>query len=71
MNNGYVIKNLRLQMGLTQSQLASLIGCKQNTLSQYEHGLASPSIKLAKEIVRAAKDKKIKIKLEDIFPDDN
>jgi transcriptional regulator with XRE-family HTH domain len=71
MNKGEVIKEVRQQMGLTQAQFASLVGCKQNTLSQYEHGLANPSVKIAKEIVKAAKVEKIEIKLEDLFPDDN
>jgi DNA-binding XRE family transcriptional regulator len=61
------IRELRLKIGMTQAEFAKLIGCKQNTFSQYEHGVVHPSIKIALAIIEVAKSKKIKVKLEDIF----
>lgn len=70
MRSGQIIKELRLKMGLTQASLADIIGCKANTISQYEHNKAAPSIKIAKKIVETARTKKIKINLENLFPDE-
>lgn len=37
------LKQRRLQLGLTQQQLADKIGAKKNTISNYECGVSSPS----------------------------
>ncbi len=41
---GRKIKELRVESGLYQSQLAEMVGLAQNTISQYENGTNSPSI---------------------------
>lgn len=41
---GWKIKELRVESGLYQSQLAEMVGLAQNTISQYENGTNSPSI---------------------------
>lgn len=51
MTIGERIKEMRNENGLTQQQLASLIGVAQNTISQYENGTANASIEI---IVRLA-----------------
>ncbi len=64
------IREIRIAFGLTQEEFARVIGCKQSTLSDYEIGRHKPSIKIAKSIIKAAHEKKIKVKLEDIFSDE-
>ncbi len=41
---GNRIKELRVERGLTQTQLGKLLGVKTNTVSQYENGLSKTSI---------------------------
>lgn len=38
------VKRLRIEKGLTQAELANLIGIAQPTLAQYEKGLKLPTI---------------------------
>lgn len=66
MNNELILKNnlrkCRLEKGLSQNQLASLIGVSRNTISSIETGQFNPTAKLA-IIICIALDKKF----EDIF----
>lgn len=64
------IKELRKKLQMTQVELAQELGCSQNTISQYEHGVKTPSVKIAQKMVRLAKENKIKVTLTDIFPED-
>ena len=41
---GNRIKDLRIENGMTQTQLAQKIGVATNTISQYEKGLSKTSI---------------------------
>lgn len=41
---GRRIKELRIESGMTQQQLAQKIGVATNTISQYEKGLSKTSI---------------------------
>ena len=41
---GERIKELRLELEISQTKLASQIGVASNTLTQYEKGTASPSL---------------------------
>ena len=43
---GSRIKELREEMGLTQKQLADKIGIARNTITQYELGIASMSVRV-------------------------
>lgn len=71
MSKGEVIKKIREKTGMTQAEFSENIGCKQNTLSQYENGKADPSIKIGLAIITLAKKYKIKITLEDIFREES
>jgi transcriptional regulator with XRE-family HTH domain len=44
MDSGEAMTTVRRRLGLTQTGLANHLGVKQNTISQYEAGKASPSI---------------------------
>lgn len=56
------IKEARTQAGLSQSQLAELVGVSRNTISSIETGQFNPTAKLAL-ILCVALDKKF----EDLF----
>jgi len=66
MNNELVLKNrlkeVRSEQGLSQAELAQLVGVSRNTISSIETGQFSPTAKLAL-ILCIALDKKF----EDIF----
>lgn len=56
------LKNIRSEMGMSQSQLADMVGVSRNTISSIETGQFNPTAKLAL-ILCIALDKKF----EDIF----
>lgn len=64
-----MIKTIREDLGMTQIEFAEAIGCKQSFLSFCESGRKRPSIETARKIIALAKTKKIKVKLDDIFPE--
>ena len=45
--------SLRQDLGLTQSEAASIIGVSQPAYQRYESGVRTPSIQVAKEIAKA------------------
>ena len=56
------IKAIRTELGLSQSQLAKMIGVSRNTISSIETGQFSPTAKLALVICIA-----LEKKFEDLF----
>ena len=66
MNDQLILKNrlreLRAEKGLSQSELAEMVGVSRNTISSIETGQFSPTAKLAL-ILCVALDKKF----EDVF----
>lgn len=48
----YRLNELRKALGVTQAELAELIGKSQSTISQIEHGEISLSLDVLKSIVR-------------------
>ena len=52
---GKKIKLARVEMDLNQTQLAKKIGAKQKSISRYETGASSPSIKTLMEIAKVLK----------------
>jgi len=52
------IKEARAQAGLSQTQLAELVGVSRNTISSIETGQFSPTLKLAM-VICIALDKKV------------
>lgn len=53
MDRSFLLAQGRLDLGLTQVELAALAGTSQATLSAYERGLKSPSLKVASRILAA------------------
>lgn len=66
MNDGLVLKNklkeMRAERGLSQAQLAAMVGVSRNTISSIETGQFTPTAKLAL-VLCLALDKKF----EEIF----
>lgn len=56
------IKEMRTELGLSQAQLAEMVGVSRNTISSIETGQFSPTAKLAL-VICIALDKKF----EDLF----
>lgn len=50
MNIGEVIKEKRIEKGLSQKQLATLVGCAEITIRQYENGSREPRFERLEKI---------------------
>ena len=59
---GYQIARLRILRGLTQTQLAELVGTRQPSIARLENGSSVPSISFLKKVA-AALDARIEVKL--------
>jgi transcriptional regulator with XRE-family HTH domain len=44
------LKELREEKGMSQTELANIVGLKQTTISQYENGSRSPKMSVAKKL---------------------
>ena len=56
------MKEYRARLGLTQEQLAEIVGVRRETIIYLEKGKYNPSLKLAHNIARA-----LEAGIEDIF----
>ena len=59
---GYQIARLRILRGLTQTQLAELVGTHQPSIARLENGSSVPSLSFLRKVA-AALDAKIEVKL--------
>lgn len=59
---GLRIREIRTNKGLTQVQLATLSGTKQQAIHLYETGLRSPSIETLEKIAKA-----LRVDLKELF----
>ena len=50
---GYQVARLRTKLGLTQSQLAEIVGTKQPSIARLENGEGSPSLTFLKKVAEA------------------
>lgn len=51
---------------MTQIEIARAMGCKQSAVSKYKNNKGVPSLKYTIGLLKLAKRKKIKVKLEDL-----
>lgn len=58
---GYQVARLRMQHGLTQAQLAELVGTRQPSIARLENGTSAPSLSFLNKIA-AALDAKIEVR---------
>lgn len=63
--NASPISRLRIQRGLTQDQLADILGCPQATISRWEQGTNSPSTKSLRALAKA-----LDCSIDDLIGDD-
>jgi DNA-binding XRE family transcriptional regulator len=59
---GYQIARLRIQRGLTQAQLAEMVGTRQPSIARLENGNSIPSLSFLKRIADAL-DARIELRL--------
>ena len=59
---GYQVARLRLLRGLTQAQLAEMVGTRQPSIARLENGSSTPSLSFLNKIA-AALNAKIELKL--------
>ncbi len=63
MEPGYQVARLRIQHGLTQAQLAELVGTRQPSIARLENGTSAPSLSFLNKIA-AALEAKIEVRFE-------
>jgi DNA-binding XRE family transcriptional regulator len=59
---GYPVARLRIQRGLTQAQLAAMVGTRQPSIARLENGSSLPSISFLQKVA-AALDATIEVRL--------
>lgn len=59
---GYQVTRLRMLRGLTQTQLAEMVGTRQPSIARLENGSSTPSLSFLNKIA-AALNAKIEVKL--------
>jgi len=59
---GYQVARLRMLRGLTQAQLAEMVGTRQPSIARLENGSSSPSLSFLQKIATAL-NAKIEVKL--------
>ncbi|HHQ6628348.1 TPA: helix-turn-helix transcriptional regulator [Serratia fonticola] len=65
MNN---LRTFREQIGLTQSDLAALVGCSPGAICHYETGRRGMDINLCRSLVKILNLKGAGVSLDDVFP---
>ncbi len=59
---GYQVARLRMQRGLTQAQLAEMVGTRQPSIARLENGSSKPSLSFLNKIATAL-NARIEVKL--------
>src|SRR3989304_10012656 len=59
---GYQVARLRMQRGLTQTQLAEMVGTRQPSIARLENGSSKPRLTFLNKIA-AALNAKVEVKL--------
>ena len=65
MSAALIVKKIRLAAGLQQGEFASELKCGAATVSHWERGTRTPRLPFIRKMVAFAKERKIKVKLED------
>lgn len=61
------LKNVRLALGLNQSEFAQKLSITQTAIQNYEKGRRKPKLSILKMMMDLAKNKGIEFRLEDIL----
>lgn len=65
MNN---IRNFRERFGLTQEDLAKVLGCTRGAVCHYETGRRGMDINLCRAFINAFKEYGYELTIDDLFP---
>lgn len=65
---GYQVARLRIQRGLTQKQLADMLGTKQSSIARLESGNSEPSLSFLRRVVSTLGGK-LEVKIYDSTDD--
>ncbi len=52
LESGYQVARLRMQRGLTQAQLAELVGTRRQSIARLENGQSHPSLSFLRRVVK-------------------
>lgn len=63
-----LVKEFRLQIGMSRSHLAKQLNVSYGAVANYELGTRVPNLMICYKIIDLAKKHNIKIELEDIYP---
>jgi transcriptional regulator with XRE-family HTH domain len=64
------VRRRRLELGLTQKQLADKMGCTHPYISQVENGESNPSLDVVERFARALDWSPVQILIEPVKPDE-
>lgn len=67
MSAGECLKNIRLDLCMTQRAFAKELNISHSTISHYELGLRKPCLSLVKKIVDQLKERGINIEYRDLM----
>jgi transcriptional regulator with XRE-family HTH domain len=66
---GEKLKDIRIHLGLTQPELADILGLKRQTISSYEQGITSPDIETLLQFKKCAATRGMNIDLGEVLGD--
>lgn len=67
MKVGEIIKKIKYDSELTQTEIAAILGCSQVTISRIRRGLQFPSTSLLLKMIKLANKYGNKVTVDDIF----
>lgn len=68
MDVGDIIKKIRYESDLNQTQIADILKCSQVSVSRIKRGLQFPNTSLLLKIVKLANKHNIKVAFEELLP---
>ncbi len=58
----------RKKIGMTQQQLADVLGWKQSRIGNYESGIRTPDLRSCRQIISALNTQGVECTLDSVFP---
>ena len=70
MSTQNVIKKIRINLELDQTEFAKELGVSKSTICKYEKGERTPRFRIARKIKELAEGKSLNVSIEDIISKD-